>query len=631
MRTFAVVAALLSYSAPASAAGGFPYDFYCHDRECASHVVTDLTSIEFGAVFSVQKAKNLMLVDYDMRIDTNGQTLVSGVYKENFDNRGWLAKRGMTTSSFAVQDLKQRTKGYRLIDLEYYSDKGSWRVAAIWVKNVEDRQYKYQLNVSKRDYYAKLYDWRGEWVPVDVDIYEKGGSLRYNTVWCQKKGGDNVNWKLHTDLQRSEYNAKVTEYQGYVVTDYESAVIGGTQRYAALFFKASSAQIGAFKWRTDISKAQLTQLMDEQDDLGMRVVELEAYNYGSSVRYGAVWWENDRSKSRWSNRGTVDNIVESYVSSNSITGVSVTVVKDGDEKYSRGFGKSDVAGGVAATTHTIYRLASVSKGVGAVLASLLEQKGKVNLDAEAKPLIDAASLPNTLPQTHRYTVRQTMTHRSGLRHYHDDDNVWDDSNPTYTTAFSALPMLPANQALINSVGSTYLYSTHAYTFTAAALEGATDKPITTLVREYLRDGQGVSSLAAEHEAATREKRAKLYNADGSQFTEKDDLSWKVLGGGLEASSKDLGVFFDRLIRNQILTSANLAAMFNVPDALSSYGTGFVKGTIDGATTYTKNGAQDGASSYVVMAPSKGYSIVVLSNQRNNLADNIAKDIARALW
>ena len=68
MRSFAVVAALLSCSTPASAAGGFPYDFHCHDRECASHVVTDLTSSQFGAEFDVQTGKKLMLVDYDMRV-----------------------------------------------------------------------------------------------------------------------------------------------------------------------------------------------------------------------------------------------------------------------------------------------------------------------------------------------------------------------------------------------------------------------------------------------------------------------------------------------------------------------------------------------------------------------------------
>ena len=631
MRSFAVVAALLSCSTQVSAAGGFPYDFHCHDRECASHVVTDLTSSQFGAEFSVQTGKKLMLVDYDMRVDSNGKTLVSGLYKENYDSRSWLAKRGMSTTTFAIENSKQKSKGRRMIDLEYYQDGSSWKVAAIWVQNKEGRKYKYQLGVSKTEYYDKLNSWKGSYVPVDVDIYEKGGSLRYNTVWCQKKSGDKFEWKLHTNMARSTYNDKVKAYPGFVVTDYESARIGGSQRYAALFYKASDAKIGAYKWRTDVTESQLSQLLDEQDDLGMRVVEVEAYNYGtSSVRYGATWWENDRSKTRWSKRGKVDGIVEDYVSSNSITGVSVTVVKDGVEKYSRGFGKSDVSGGVAATTHTIYRLASVSKGVGAVLASLLEQKGKVNLDAKAKPLIDA-SPSVTLPSSHTYTVRQTMTHRSGLRHYISGDNVWKDSNPTYTTAASALPMLPHSSALVNSVGSKYLYSTHAYTFTAAALEGATGKPITTLVREYLRDGQGVTSLAAEHEAATRERRAKLYKPDGSLFTEKDDLSWKVLGGGLEASSKDLGVFFDRLQRNKILTSSNLAAMFNVPDSKSTYGTGFVKTSIDGARAYTKGGSQDGASSYVIMAPSKGYSIVVLINQRNGLADDIAKDIARALW
>ena len=626
MRSFVVVAVLFHCSAPASAAGGFPYDFYCANRDCASHVVTDLTSSEFGADFNEQVGKNLMLVDYDMRVDIDGQTLVSGVYKENFDRSGWQARRGMSTTTFAVEDASLRSHGYRMIDIEYYQDGSSWKVAAIWVQNnKEGRAYHYQLGVSETEYNERLTEWKDTYVPVDIDMYEKEGSLRYNAVWCQRKSGDDVSWKVYTNLLRSEYNKKVTAYSGYVVTDFESARIHGTQRYGAVFYKASNAKIGAYKWRTDVTKSALSQLLDEQDDLGMRVVEIETYNKDNVVHYGATWWENDFSKTRWSNKVNVDTIVNGYVWREGITGVSVTVVKDGDEKYSRGFGKPDVA----ATAHTIYRLASVSKGIGAVLASLLEQKGMINLDAKAKPLIDASSSV-TLPSSHTYTVRQTMTHRSGLRHYISGDNVWKDSNPTYTTAASALPMLPASQALIKSVG-TYLYSTHAYTFTAAALEGATGKPITTLVREHLRDGQGVSSLAAEHEAATRERRAKLYNADGTQFTEKDDLSWKVLGEGLEASSKDLGVFFDRLQRNKILTSANLAAMFNVPDSKSSYGTGFIKTTINGTQVYMQSGDQDGSSSCVIMAPSKGYSIVVLSNQRNGLADDIAEDIARVLW
>ena len=138
---------------------------------------------------------------------------------------------------------RSRTKGRRMIDLEYYKDGSSWRVAAIWVQNKEGRSYKYQLGVLKTEYYDKLNSWKDKYVPVDVDIYEKGGSLRSNTRVVPEEERRQVE-------AAHEHGAVHVQRQGQdvprlrCVTDYESARIGGSQRYARCSTRRATRRSG---------------------------------------------------------------------------------------------------------------------------------------------------------------------------------------------------------------------------------------------------------------------------------------------------------------------------------------------------------------------------------------------------
>jgi CubicO group peptidase (beta-lactamase class C family) len=87
------------------------------------------------------------------------------------------------------------------------------------------------------------------------------------------------------------------------------------------------------------------------------------------------------------------------------------VVKDGRLIKSQGYGLANVELKVRATPDTVYQIASSSKQFTAAPIMLLVEDGKISLDTINKYLPD-------LPVTWRgATVRQLLTHTSGIRDY----------------------------------------------------------------------------------------------------------------------------------------------------------------------------------------------------------------------
>jgi CubicO group peptidase (beta-lactamase class C family) len=80
-------------------------------------------------------------------------------------------------------------------------------------------------------------------------------------------------------------------------------------------------------------------------------------------------------------RAHLQAAISRFMAANSIPGVSVAVVENGAEEWSAGFGTADLENSVPATSHTLYRLASISKSITATAALLQWQQGKLDLDA----------------------------------------------------------------------------------------------------------------------------------------------------------------------------------------------------------------------------------------------------------
>lgn len=95
-------------------------------------------------------------------------------------------------------------------------------------------------------------------------------------------------------------------------------------------------------------------------------------------------------------------------------GLVVGVVKDGALIYRRGFGMASVEHGLANTPTTRMRIGSISKHLTALLALLLAEEGRFDLDLPIRAYIPELSGPGGDP-----SARQLLQHRGGSRCYLD--------------------------------------------------------------------------------------------------------------------------------------------------------------------------------------------------------------------
>src|SRR5215467_3786549 len=80
-------------------------------------------------------------------------------------------------------------------------------------------------------------------------------------------------------------------------------------------------------------------------------------------------------------RAAIEKAVASFMSANSVPGLSVAVVLDGELRWSQGFGMADLENFSPATSSTLFRLGSISKTISATAILQLWERGKLDLDA----------------------------------------------------------------------------------------------------------------------------------------------------------------------------------------------------------------------------------------------------------
>ncbi len=311
----------------------------------------------------------------------------------------------------------------------------------------------------------------------------------------------------------------------------------------------------------------------------------------------------------WEPKQKVDAAITAYQNKFNVPGMSVAIAQKGKIVYARGFGFADIAKQQKADSATVFRLASVSKPITMALTMRQVEKG-LSLEKPARFYVPQ------LPGHHTYTVGHLLKHQSGIRHYRgskrpncevpNNPNWKDSSNTQYPTATSATKLF-SQDPLMFKPGSKPCYSTHAYTVLGAVLETSSKQSFTQLVNQELTQGLNLPSLRPENIKQANSKRVSIYKSkndinDKNTPANRDNLSWKYAGGGLESNSVDLAKFGMKVIDGSFLS----------PQARQQLGWGNI---------FTYSGAQTGAESHLRLEFSKGIVIVVLSNQRISLDED----------
>ena len=105
-------------------------------------------------------------------------------------------------------------------------------------------------------------------------------------------------------------------------------------------------------------------------------------------------------------------LCEAKIARDRIPGLSCAAFVGDRIVFARGFGRSDVENDVPATSETVYRLASISKPITAVLVLQLAEEGALDLDQDLHGLV-----PEWPKKRWPVTTRQLLGHLGGVRHY----------------------------------------------------------------------------------------------------------------------------------------------------------------------------------------------------------------------
>jgi beta-lactamase class C len=103
-------------------------------------------------------------------------------------------------------------------------------------------------------------------------------------------------------------------------------------------------------------------------------------------------------------------------------GAAYTIVHNGDVAYTGTFGEREYGTDLEVDSHTLFRLASVSKGFAGALACLLELDGAFSLDDRVVDHYPGFALKDS-SSTAKLTIRHLLSHTSGLVPYAYDNLV----------------------------------------------------------------------------------------------------------------------------------------------------------------------------------------------------------------
>jgi serine beta-lactamase-like protein LACTB len=242
-------------------------------------------------------------------------------------------------------------------------------------------------------------------------------------------------------------------------------------------------------------------------------------------------------------------------------GATAAVMVQGKLVFSGGVGVADIENNVAIDGASVHNIGSLSKVVGVIALMQLVEQGRIDLDAPIQtyaPWFPVKQAP--------ITVRQILTHTSGIRHYRDGE--FGDGEVLRFQQFASIQQACRrwqDEPLDFLPGSHWNYSSFATNLLQAAIEQASGRGMEQYLRTQLWQPAGM--IASQFDVPDRiiARRARGYEWDAATATlrnaQQENVSYKYFGGGMLASDEDLVRMGHALNSGKLLGAAAIAEMY----------------------------------------------------------------------
>jgi beta-lactamase class C len=312
-----------------------------------------------------------------------------------------------------------------------------------------------------------------------------------------------------------------------------------------------------------------------------------------------------------------------------MVGMAVGVVENGRITFLKGYGVTVARSNEQVTPQTVFRWASLSKGVAATTVVKLAEQGKVDLNAPISTYNTSLRLPTGAEQ--RASVIDLLSHRLGIYHNAFDPRLESGEDPRL------LRSQLASLDLACQPGTCWNYENVAYDTASEIVANVTHQPYQMVVQRMLFDPIGMSSASLTREGLESSPSwARPHSTGGRPLQVSDDYYKIPAAGGVNSNIKDLALWMlaqmgempDVLspkvlseLHARLVKTPNERGRLHMPagEPLESawYGLGWRSYDYAGHAIVGHRGGVDGYRSLILFDPQKKSGVVALWNSNTN--------------
>ncbi len=331
---------------------------------------------------------------------------------------------------------------------------------------------------------------------------------------------------------------------------------------------------------------------------------------------------------------TLERFIEHEMADKDLPALSIALVDDQEIVWSKGFGFADPKRKVLSTAETIYRVGSVSKLFTDIAVMQLVEQGKLDLDAPVTRYLPDFSPRNAFGRN--VTLRQLMSHRSGLVREPPVGNYFETTEPSLARTIASLN----NTELVYPPESRTKYSNAAIATVGYVLERTQGEPFAKYLKRAVLDPLDLkrSSFEPTPEITKDLAKAYMWTIDGRVFEAPTFELGMSPAGSMYTTVTDMGRFMSVLFaggrgtKGQMLKPSTIEQMwtpqFATSGQKSGYGIGFAIREVDGRRTVGHGGAIYGFATTLKAMPDDKLGVVVVTTKDSaNAVTNRVADYA----
>ncbi len=340
------------------------------------------------------------------------------------------------------------------------------------------------------------------------------------------------------------------------------------------------------------------------------------------------------------NTSQIDSLVTITMKTFDVPGMAVAVLKDGKVVSMKGYGTKSLANGGDVNKQTMFGVASNTKAFTTAALAQLIDAGKLTWDTKVTDIIPEFKLYDAYV-TSQFTVRDLVTHRSGLGLGAGDLMVFPASNRT--TKNEMIHNLRYLKP-VSSFRSKFDYDNLLYIVAGVVIERISGKTYNDYITENFFKPLGLNRTTL----SLPEIKADKNRIDGHapvngklEITGDTFTDIAAPAGGIYSSIEDMSTWVQAQLDHgkygaklqDSLFSQNAQREMWSPQTLlnarkapynthfSAYGLGWFLSDVNGYFQATHTGGLLGIVSQVTLIPEMDLGIIVLTNQQSGAAFN----------